>query len=216
MADKRAEVFLELMHRIEDFSLERACAGLTDEEFYWEPAPSSWSIRRRDECRTATPFGEGDWVVDFEVPEPTPAPMTTIAWLFWHVGSLPARLTEIDFLGGDHTMDSGWTSPYLTHHPVFATATDATIAIRRGWAALRAVIEGTTDEQFEVQAHRYTYAAAPMPDGLCALGAPGPMHPVTFFVAGALNEVSHHASQICTLRDFYAHRPAPEGAPSIS
>ncbi len=99
------------MFRIEYFSLERACAELTDEEFYWEPVPSSWSIRRRDECRTPTPFGNGDWLVDFEVPEPTPAPMTSIDWLFWHIGSMPARLTDIDFLGGNRTMDSGGRLP---------------------------------------------------------------------------------------------------------
>ena len=209
MAGKRAEVFLELMYRIEYYSLGRACAELEDEEFYWEPAPSSWSIRRRDDCRTPTPFGNGDWLVDFEVPEPTPAPMTSIAWLFWHIGSMPARLTDIDFLGGNRTMDSGWTSPYLTHHPVFTHADDATTTMRDGWAVLRAVVERTTDEQFEMQARRYTYAKAPMTDGLCVLGPPGPEHPATFFVAGTLNEVSHHASQICTLRDLYAHRSAP-------
>lgn len=77
MPGKRADVFLELMHRIEYFSLDRACGELTDEEFYWEPAPGSWSIRARDECRTTTPFGKGDWLVDFEAPEPTPAPMTS-------------------------------------------------------------------------------------------------------------------------------------------
>src|SRR5262245_7165555 len=110
------------MYRIEQFTLERACAEVTDDEFYWEPAPSSWSVRRRDECRTPTPFGNGDWLVDFEVPEPAPVPMTSIAWLFWHVGSMPARLTDIDYLGGDRTMESGWTSPYLTHHPIFTNA----------------------------------------------------------------------------------------------
>lgn len=208
MDGKRAHVFLEVMDRIAYFTLERACAELSDDEFYWEPAPSSWSIRRRDECRTPTPFGNGDWLVDFEVPEPTPAPMTSIAWLFWHVGSMPARLIDIDFLGGDRTMASGWTSPYLTHHPIFTSAAHATGALRDGWADLRAVIERTTDEQFEARAPRYTYAAAPMRDGLCVLGPPGPAHPATFFVAGTLNEVSHHASQICTLRDLHAHRAA--------
>jgi hypothetical protein len=31
--------------------------------------------------------------------------MTSIAWLFWPIGSMPERLTDIDFLGGDRTMD---------------------------------------------------------------------------------------------------------------
>lgn len=206
MPGRRADVFLQVMDRIQYFSLSRACDDLTDDEFFWEPAPSSWSVRRRDECRTSTPFGKGDWLVDFETPEPTPVPMTSIAWLFWHIGSMPGRLAEVDFLGGTQTMASGWTSPYLTHHPIFTNAADATTALRVGCADLRTPIERTPDERFETHAPRYTYAAAPMSDGLCALGAPGPEHPATFFVAGVLNEVSHHASQICTLRDFYAHR----------
>ena len=86
--------------------------------FAWEPFTTTWSIRRRDQCRTAHPFGAGDWVADFQIPEPAPVPMTAIAWLYWHIGSMPGRLCDIDFLGGTRTMASGWTSPYLTHHPV--------------------------------------------------------------------------------------------------
>ena len=175
MIGKRAGVFLELMDRIEYFTLRRAWSELTDDEFLWEPTPSTWSVRRVDECRTPTPFGQGDWRVDFGR-EPTPAPMTSIAWLFWHVGSMPARLVDIDFLGGSRAMSSGWTSPYLTHHPVFTNAADAVAALRSGWADLRATMESTTDEQLETAARRYTYANAPMKDGLCVIGPPGPKH----------------------------------------
>jgi hypothetical protein len=203
VSGKRSDVFGEVMERIEYFTLERAWTNLTDEEFFWEPTPSTWSVRRVEACRTPTPFGSGDWRVDFG-PEPTPAPMTSIAWLCWHIGSMPARLTEIDFLGGAHTMASGWTSPYLTHHKIFTNAADATAGLRDGWSGLREALDRTTDEQLEVHTSRYTYANAPMRDGLCVLGPPGPEHAATFFVAGALNEVSHHASQICVLRDLYA------------
>jgi hypothetical protein len=79
MTGKRAETLLELMYQIEYFTLGRAWAGLTDDEFFWEPFTTTWSIRRQDECRTSNPFGSGEWVADFEVPEPAPVPMTTIA-----------------------------------------------------------------------------------------------------------------------------------------
>ena len=39
------------------------------------------------------------------------------AWLIWHVGSQPARTAQLDFLGGTHTAESGWTSPYIAAHP---------------------------------------------------------------------------------------------------
>jgi hypothetical protein len=197
------------MDSIEHFTLERAWTDLAEDEFFWEPALHAWSVRRRDHCRTATPFGDGDWVVDFEFPEPTPTPLTSIAWLAWHIGSVPGRLAEIDFLGGERTMASGWTSPYLSHHPVFSTAAGAVGIFRQGWASLRSRIEITSDEAFEMFTPDYTYARAPMKDGLCALGQPGPGRHATSFVVGALNEVSHHGSQICVLRDLYAAATIP-------
>ena len=63
---------------------------------------------------------------------PDPAPLTSIAWLSWHIGSVPGRLSEIDVFGGEHAMASGWTSPYLSHHPIFTTAAEATAALRDG------------------------------------------------------------------------------------
>ena len=44
--------------------------GLSDEEYFWEPAPAMWSIRPRAEARTATPVGAGDWICDFVFPNP--------------------------------------------------------------------------------------------------------------------------------------------------
>jgi len=206
MTGKRAETLLELMGRIEQFTLTRAWEGLSDDEFFWEPASTAWSIRRRDQCRTRAPFGAGQWRADFEIPEPAPTPMTTIAWLYWHMGSMPARLCDIDFLGGTRSMASGWTSPYLTHHPIFTSAPEAVAALREGWQKLRAVIEGSDDDRLELTSSRYTYAAEPPSDGLCALGPPGPEQPATFFIAATLTEIDHHGAQVCTLRDLYAWR----------
>jgi hypothetical protein len=79
MTGKRADTLLELMYQIEYFTLARAWKDLTDDEFFWEPFTVTWSIRRQDQCRTPNPFGVGEWVADFEIPEPTPVPMTTIA-----------------------------------------------------------------------------------------------------------------------------------------
>lgn len=206
MTGRRVETFLELMDRIERFTLLRAWDGLSDDEFLWEPASTAWSIRRRDECRTGTPFGAGQWVADFEVPEPVPVPMTTIAWLYWHMGSMPARLCDIDILGGTRSMASGWTSPYLTHHPIFTQAEVAVGALRDGWQRLRELIELTDDDQLDMTTAAYTYAPEPPRDGLCVLGPPGARHPATFFITGTLMEVDHHGTQICTLRDLHEWR----------
>ncbi|WP_066365565.1 DinB family protein [Herbidospora mongoliensis] len=50
---------------------------LTDEECVWEPAPGSWSVRPRP---------DGTWSADWAMPEPDPAPMTSVGWVMWHVG----------------------------------------------------------------------------------------------------------------------------------
>jgi DinB superfamily len=206
MTGKRAETLLELMHQIERYTLARAWTGLTDDEFFWESFTTTWSVRRRDECGTSDPFGAGQWVADFEIPEPTPVPVTSIAWLYWHIGSLPGRLCDIDFLGGTRTMSSGWTSPYLSHHPIFTGATEAVGALRDGWQRLRGAIERAADDQLEVTTAAYTYAATPPTGGLCVVGPPGTARPATHFIAGALNEVGHHGSQVGALRDAYAWR----------
>jgi DinB superfamily len=122
-------------------------------------------------------------VADFAIPEPAPVPMTTIAWLYWHIGSMPGRLCDIDFLGGTRTMASGWTSPYLTHHPIFTSAAEAVTALRDGWQRLREAIERADDDQLEVTTAGYTYAAGVLP---LVVGPPGPAHTATHFIAATL------------------------------
>ena len=59
--------------------------GLTDEEYFWEPVPGSWSIRPRAEATSPMAAGGGDFVADWEWPPPSPAPVTTIAWRLGHI-----------------------------------------------------------------------------------------------------------------------------------
>ena len=143
MAGKRAQTLLDSMLFIELYTLNRAWTDLTDDEMFWEPFAGSWSVRRADECVTPTPFRDGDWAADFdwdlaaaEVGDRGLTPLTTIGWLLWHVGTQPERLAQLDFLGGDRSAESGWTSPYLAAHPVFTKASDAVEAMRAGWRSL--------------------------------------------------------------------------------
>ena len=52
MPGRRGETLLNMMLFIERFTLKRAWSDLSEEEFFWEPAPNCWSVRRRDECCT--------------------------------------------------------------------------------------------------------------------------------------------------------------------
>jgi hypothetical protein len=196
---KRADTLLSMMLFIEMFTLNRAWDGLTDEEFHWEPLPGSWGVHPASDTRTATPFVRGAWAADFDAAIATAAdegrasePLTTIAWLMWHVGSLPGRLVELDFLGGSHAADSGWTSPYIESHPIFSTADEAVTTMRDGWRSLDRALRAAADEQLEARTRFWGFG-----------GTPGPETLGVHVVALTLNEISHHATQICVLRDLY-------------
>lgn len=61
-------MFGQLIKRVE---------GMNDDEYLWEPAANSWSVRRGTDG-TVTVDGAGVREID-------PAPMTTIAWRMWHI-----------------------------------------------------------------------------------------------------------------------------------
>ncbi|MCG2623974.1 DinB family protein [Arthrobacter sp. I2-34] len=67
--------------------------GLTDAEYFWEPAEGCWNVRHRGTSHAPMAVGSGAFTIDFARPEPSPAPVTTIAWRLGHllVGVLGAR-----------------------------------------------------------------------------------------------------------------------------
>ncbi len=59
--------------------------GLTDDEYRWEPVRGAWSVRPRGTATAPIAAGRGDYTIDFAIPEPVPAPVTTIAWRIGHL-----------------------------------------------------------------------------------------------------------------------------------
>src|SRR5699024_10182475 len=88
--------------------------GLTDQEYFFDPTGhgTAWTVHPRRPDDPARPraiqAGAGDMVVDFELPEPQPAPVTTIAWRLAHivVGILGARSQT--HLGGPQADYVSW------------------------------------------------------------------------------------------------------------
>jgi hypothetical protein len=202
VAGKRAETLLEMMFFIERFTLRRAWSGLTDDELLWEPMEGAWTVRPANERRTATPFVSGTMAADFDASVAmaadggdTAEPLTSIAWLFWHVGSQPGRAAELDLFGGAHSPVTGWTAPYIAAHPIFTTAEEAVDAMRTGWRALTAALQSVTDEKLEQPTRFWGY------------GGSGPMGTGAQIIGSILNEVSHHGTQIGVVRDLYRLRP---------
>lgn len=164
--------------------------GLTDDELHWEPVPGCWGVRPRADATTPQAAGSGGWVIDFALPEPTPPPVTTIAWRLWHViegvfdGRARAHLGEgergIDYQAREYAPDAAGT----------LAALDA--AYGRWVDGVRAL----------------------GPDAMARACGPheGPYadHPFATLVLHVNREAIHHLAEVLTLRDL--HR-AVDGRP---
>ncbi|HEY8439164.1 MAG TPA: DinB family protein [Candidatus Limnocylindrales bacterium] len=153
--------------------------GLTDEEFLWEPAPRTWSVR-------PNPSG-GRNLVEQEVWAPTgdPAPPRTIAWSMGHLGSGVAM--RADWLVGSHSLtndDFDWP-----------LAADAGIRFMfDGLSAWRNGLATMTDKELD------TVGRSAFPGGL------DPELPLIDIVWWVTKELTWHAAEIWYVRDQYAAR----------
>ena len=199
MAGKRASVLHHWMGVVEIYTLNRALDGLTQEEFDWEPHAGAWGVRRRDTCTTPNPSGNpsGDWVVDQDWDLAAAAdrgeavePMTTVGWLLNHFGAAPGLTAELDFLGGP-LEPTPEVYGQMWAHTVLPDVGDAVSRFQAGWTALKDALARATDEMLERACEGH-----PWKRGDRAVGA-------------MINEVSHHGTQICMLRDLYAHQLSP-------
>jgi len=159
-------------------------AGLTDEEYLWEPTPGAWNVHPRGQGTTEIQGGSGALTIDFAHPEPVPAPVTTIAWRLAHivVGVLGARV---------HSHFGGPEADYLTFDYA-GTADEALAQLDAAFAAWTAGARGWDE------------AALAEPCG--ASEGPWAEHPRVELVLHINRELIHHGAEIALLRDLYAHR----------
>ena len=156
--------------------------GLTDEEYFWEPVPGCWSVRRRG--ASAVPRGGGEFVIDFVYPEPEPAPVTTIAWRLGHLIVGVFGMRNASHFGG----------PQLSYDTVEypRTAGDALRRLDEAYALWRAGVHGLGA------------------DGLRRPCGPaeGPFaaYPIAALVLHINREVIHHGAEVALLRDLYRAR----------
>jgi len=158
--------------------------GLTDEEYRWEPVPGAWNVRPRGgrPGRGAQAFGSGAGVVDFAIPEPTPPPLTTIAWRLSHlvVGVLGDRNAR--FFDGPGTSYDSYDYPLRAE----ASLHDLDAGFARWIGGVRAL----TDT-----------------DLLAACGEPGHEDAsMAELVLHIHRELIHHLAEVALLRDLWAHR----------
>jgi hypothetical protein len=155
--------------------------GLTDEEYRWEPVPGAWNVRPRGTSAAPIAAGSGEFTIDFAIPEPTPAPVTTIAWRIGHivVGVLGARVAS-------HFGGPGFD--YMTHEYPGDAAT-ALAQLDAGYAAWIQGVRGLGDAGL---ARPCGPAEGPYADA-----------PLAALVLHINREVLHHGAEIALLRDLY-------------
>ena len=159
-------------------------AGLTDEEYVFDPTGgSAWSVHRRGEQRTPMQAGTWEFVVDFALPEPVPAPFTTIAWRMAHVvvGVLAVRSSA--HFGGPETSYQSWA-----------------------YAGTAAETLAQLDREYDRWMHgvrSFSDADLARPCG----PAEGPYAelPMLALVLHINRELIHHGAELALLRDLYAH-----------
>ncbi|MEU8970713.1 DinB family protein [Streptomyces monashensis] len=165
---------------------------LTDDEYFWEPVPGCWSVRRRTDGpgpRATLLAGGGTWGRDAAAyPHPWPPPVTTLAWRLSH-------LTEMLALRADHT--AGTRSATREEHPVRGDAAGAITALADGAAAWRQALLGADDAALDTVGYcGYPYGS----------DVEEPFLDIVWWVN---QEVLHHGAEIALLRDLYrAGRPA--------
>lgn len=161
-----------------DFHLRPRLEGLTDEEYQWAPAQPSWTVHAD---------ASGQVVFDVEDPEPSPPPVTTIAWRLVHiaVGCFAARYNTFF----DDTIDAPMWDP--RHRPTDLPVTaDAGLAFLDLWyGKWHDAIRGLDDAGL----------AAP----LGPKGGPYADDSMLSLIVHLNRETMHHGAEIGLLRDLY-------------
>jgi DinB family protein len=155
--------------------------GLTDEEYFWEPVEGCWSLRRAD---------DGRWRLDQQRPEPTPPPVTTIAWRLVHIGATCLANRASAFFGdGSVPEDADMFDPRHVPADLPGGAAEAIAFLERSYRRWHDGIARLDEEAL----------ARP-------LGPKGGVFaddPMAELVAHLNREVMHHGAEIGLLRDLY-------------
>jgi hypothetical protein len=155
--------------------------GMSDEEYFWEPVAGCWNVRRAGEGGAPVQAGSGEFRCDYAVPEPDPAPVTTIAWRLAHlvVGVFGER---------NHSHFDGPAISYTD----FAYAGSADEALEQLDSGYQHWIEGVRALDEEGLARECGPAEGPYAT-----------HPLSELVLHINREAIHHGAEVSLLRDLY-------------
>lgn len=147
--------------------------GLSETEYWWLPVDGDcWTIVSRD----------GGWFADWADPDPSPAPVTTIAWRCWHIAvdCLASYSCRLFGRSGIERAGTEWVG----------TWDEARVAMDRSWSTFRSGVGSWSDED--------------LLEPLGAAWGPFANHSRADLALHAAREVNHHGAEIALLRDIYA------------
>lgn len=158
--------------------------GLADAEYLWEPVAGCWNVRPREQAATDLRHGQGDFVLDFAWPEPSPPPVTTIAWRLAHliVGVFGQR-SAAHFGGTPTTWDS---------HVYAGTASDALAQVDEAYATWVKGVRGLGADGLQRPCGPAEGAFA--------------KYPLGSLILHINREAIHHMAEIALLRDLYRNQ----------
>ncbi|MHB1087412.1 MAG: DinB family protein [Acidimicrobiales bacterium] len=159
--------------------------SMTDQEYFWEPVGSCWSVRRKCDgpgSGATELLGSGDWGRDTAWPRPWPPPFTTIAWRLSH-------LSEMLTLRAEYT--SGARTLTRESYVISGSAAQALTSYRAGADAWRAALASADDDALgEIGRSAYPYGSDQEDRFI----------DVVWWVN---QELLHHGAEIALLRDLY-------------
>jgi hypothetical protein len=158
--------------------------NLSQDEYLWEPVADCWTIRPADAETNVTMWGTGPFRMEQDDDNPTPAPVTTIAWRLGHM--IVAVLGE--------RVHSHFAGPAIAHD-TFAFAGTATEALSQIDSSYADWITGVRGLGADGLARPCGPAEGPFADA-----------PLAALVLHINREMLHHSAEVLLLRDLYRTR----------
>jgi len=176
-SDARADI-IELSDYVYQRTRSRL-AGLTDDEYFWEPVPGCCTVRRTE---------SGDYRAD-DADRPGNPPFTTIAWRLWHLIENYGGKRQPEWLGLERPPGG-----FERDDPAPPTAAEAIGVLARAHDFWRDLLQELPAacwwEPLGPIAHEYAESSK------------------AALVLHCLDEQIHHAAELGVLRDLYLHDAA--------
>jgi hypothetical protein len=164
-------------------------AGLTDEEYFWEPVPGCCTIRRTDSGVYRADEPDRPAAVLRPVTGAGDPPFTTIAWRLWHLVETYGGKRNPQWLGVERAPGG-----FEWDDPAPGTAAEAIAALDRAHALWQEVLQALP--------------AAAWWEPLGPVAGPYAEEDKAALVLHQLDEHIHHGAELGVLRDLYQHHPA--------